>query len=238
MARQAGMPPAEVEFQSSSGQKAGCNPGAARPSTSGRTCFNPHPARRPDATPAQHRPDRAGVPLVSILIRPEGRMQPGRGKTQNAAQRRFNPIRPEGRMRHPLPVIDLVPPDVVSILIRPEGRMQPGTTHRREARSPSSFNPHSARRPDATLVGCSLLRLTAQVSILIRPEGRMQHPLIDSRLVACLDQRQLVLPACCLTRKCYRNFSTWNPLQPAPFPAVHPVLCRFLQSRRKPALWP
>ena len=52
------------------------------------------------------------------------------------------------------------------------------------------------------------------------------------------DRRQLVLPACCLTGKCYRNFSTWDPLQPAPIPAVYPVLCRFLQSRRKPALWP
>ena len=36
-------------FQSSPGQKAGCNLGVARASIP-ITCFNPHPARRPDAT--------------------------------------------------------------------------------------------------------------------------------------------------------------------------------------------
>ena len=62
-------------FQSSSGQKAGCNVEHHRISTgSGRRCFNPHPARRPDATGASKRPG-CGPKLVSILIRPEGRMQ-------------------------------------------------------------------------------------------------------------------------------------------------------------------
>ena len=27
--------------------------------------------------------------------------------------------------------------------------------------------------------------------------------------------------ACCLTEQCYRNFNTWNLLQPAPSPAAH-----------------
>ena len=39
-----------TEFQSSSGQKAGCNM-PARLDPQLITCFNPHPARRPDATP-------------------------------------------------------------------------------------------------------------------------------------------------------------------------------------------
>ena len=84
-------------FQSSSGQKAGCNVGATLGMTAAVTSFNPHPARRPDAIilgevgachnarfnphPAR-RPDAIGqrsrgqdTPDVSILIRPEGRMQ-------------------------------------------------------------------------------------------------------------------------------------------------------------------
>ena len=38
-----------LRFQSSSGQKAGCNR-SLLPASSIPSCFNPHPARRPDAT--------------------------------------------------------------------------------------------------------------------------------------------------------------------------------------------
>ena len=85
------------EFQSSSGLPAGCNlPCQQSPRRSAG--FNPHPAFRPDATPVE--PLR-GVAhgMVSILIRPSGRMQrPGHGGIGS---------------RHS-----------VSILIRPSGRMQ------------------------------------------------------------------------------------------------------------------
>ena len=160
----------------------------------GNSCFNPHPARRPDATREGNamRRDRT----VSILIRPEGRMQ------------------------LKLPVITLAPAPV-SILIRPEGRMQPSAPTRTSgpsmsfnphpARRPdatgvrgtttcgcTSFNPHPARRPDATTLAAGpgadqpcfnphparrpdatrrprcLPTRQATVSILIRPEGRMQ----------------------------------------------------------------
>ena len=55
--------------------------------------------------------------------------------------------------------------------------MQPGVSG--GLRPPqASFNPHPARRPDATgpLFGVSILiqRRMVQVSILIQPEGRMQ----------------------------------------------------------------
>ena len=84
-------------FQSSSGQKAGCNAG-------------------PEAVVRDQG-------HVSIRIRPSGRMQPqlllyGVGIVQ------------------------------VSILIRPEGRMQHLTIG--ETEDGSCFNPHPARRPDAT----------------------------------------------------------------------------------------
>ena len=71
-------------FQSSSGQKAGCNPVERRGRPPSHLCFNPHPARRPDATilrppgsPLGFNPHPARRPddIVSILIRPEGRMQ-------------------------------------------------------------------------------------------------------------------------------------------------------------------
>ena len=76
-------------FQSSSGQKAGCNRAAPTGSTLLWPCFNPHPARRPDAT----RPIDTGFGslfYVSILIRPEGRMQRGGASSRwTARQTRF-----------------------------------------------------------------------------------------------------------------------------------------------------
>ena len=96
-------------FQSSSGQKAGCNLLATAPSEEVLAGFNPHPARRPDATavPCLGSGGRMNCgadaqigQYVSILIRPEGRMQPTPGRR----------------------VLDRV---FYAILIRPEGRMQP-----------------------------------------------------------------------------------------------------------------
>ena len=112
---------------------AGFNPHPARrPDATGRAivgparcqCFNPHPARRPDAT-RMYQPLRY-IHQVSILIQPEGRMQ---REASNAPR----------------------PPRTVSILIQPEGRMQRpgGSLHPSDSRS---FNPHPARRPDATLI--------------------------------------------------------------------------------------
>ena len=156
-------------FQSSSGQKAGCNPSSTS-LIALRSGFNPHPARRPDATSASVMsplsPDKfqsssgqkAGCnlpplsisthPAVSILIRPEGRMQRRSGALAWGTCR-------------------------VSILIRPEGRMQPLDT-RGSGECPESFNPHPARRPDATTPSSATGWLNG-VSILIRPEGRMQR---------------------------------------------------------------
>ena len=68
---------AECSFQSSSSPKAGCNTPAPPKARHGWACFNPHPARRPDATCTPMATTIAlGVGLVSILIQPEGRMQP------------------------------------------------------------------------------------------------------------------------------------------------------------------
>ena len=169
-------------FQSSSGQKAGCNPMGVQ-----NVC-------------ERHL-------LVSILIRPEGRMQlsesarpilfPGSTGVSTPVSIL---IRPEGRMQPQLSTQANTTAIYVSILIRPEGRMQrPLFVHSLVHRV--GFNPHPARRPDATSAtnqvdlrvyplfqsssgqkaGCNNYAAEGDgavhraVSILIRPEGRMQH---------------------------------------------------------------
>ena len=112
---------------------------------------------------------RAGV---SILIRPEGRMQPD--DAHLAAEAQAGPV---------------------SILIRPEGRMQRRVLKECET---AMFQSSSAPRGGCNMMfwtvigftltfqsssaprgGCNLIRpeptLAPDVSILIRPEGRMQH---------------------------------------------------------------
>ena len=136
-------------FQSSSGQKAGCNLHGSASCGRIPTGFNPHPARRPDATGDLYL--RMADRGVSILIRPEGRMQRllvGGGIALCAGS--FNP--------HPA--------------------RRPDATSRKLALTNSTgcscFNPHPARRPDATVDLIKTIPPRFHVSILIRPEGRMQ----------------------------------------------------------------
>ena len=151
--------------------------------------FNPHPA-----TGCNREGD------VSILIRPEGRMQPAPAHgRRHATAIRFNP-HPARRPDATVPFqssTGLLGAAEVSILIRPEGRMQPFTARRSWPLPLDRFNPHPARRPDATAqqradehdapfqsssgqkAGCNCRsnysRGISTVSILIRPEGRMQR---------------------------------------------------------------
>ena len=133
-------------FQSSPGQKAGCNENTRRHNAV-MASFNPHPARRPDAM--RDLPVDAVPHPVSILTRPEGRMQC-----------------PDH--------VDAVLHEIVSILTRPEGRMQ-YVQRRGDQRLDQRFNPHPARRPDA-MRDLPVDAVPHPVSILTRPEGRMQCP--------------------------------------------------------------
>ena len=63
--------------------------------------------------------------LVSILIRPEGRMQHRCPSQSNPFCRVSILIRPEGRMQRSVDDDGVIEDTYVSILIRPEGRMQP-----------------------------------------------------------------------------------------------------------------
>ena len=84
--------------------------------------------------------------LVSIRIRPEGRMRQGFDEAMSAGSKFQSSSDPKAgcdAQRHRfLPVL------IVSILIRPEGRMRPPRA--RSFGSPRGFNPHPTRRPDAT----------------------------------------------------------------------------------------
>ena len=70
----------------------------------------------------------------------------------------------------------------VSILTRPESRMQPARFLGRRSHE-KSFNPHPARKPDATAPASPLQKGVA-VSILTRPESRMQPEDVVKRFMA------------------------------------------------------
>ena len=133
-------------FQSSSSQKAGCNPPLIcsmrtlhmfQSSSSQKAGCN-QPGEQMDALFYQ----------VSILIQPEGRMQLSYMQNGEPTHIVSILIQPEGRMqlrRRSRPRQF----NRVSILIQPEGRMQPLSILCLRLLS-SGFNPHPARRPDAT----------------------------------------------------------------------------------------
>ena len=135
------------------------------------TSFNPHPSRRTGATKnSKAKPRNSGV---SILTRPEGRVQRSPDNLALLIVHGFNPhpsrrtgatnwrpdmsaaglivsilTRPEGRVQR-LSATNAMRPLSVSILTRPEGRVQQSSS--------SNMNP------------------TCLVSILTRPEGRVQR---------------------------------------------------------------
>ena len=179
-------------------------PGAtprAPATTAARTRFNPHPARRPGAT-CKPAPVSASN-RVSILTRPEGRVQPAEAiQIYRRAIEVSILTRPEGRVQRVHLTGGLDVADAVSILTRPEGRVQPwlsspwdshnrtcfnphparrpGATAARRTwcATPSGFNPHPARRPGATHYLGAHYQEHGEVSILTRPEGRVQHHVV------------------------------------------------------------
>jgi hypothetical protein len=125
--------------------------------------------------PAQAGQHIGGMAEVSILIQPEGRMQPAQAGQHIGGMAEVSIlIQPEGRMQRQRAFQHGADVFHVSILIQPEGRMQLGPgigrVHADGFQSSSSqkagcnlarasaestqtgFNPHPARRPDATPV--------------------------------------------------------------------------------------
>ena len=112
---------------------------------------------------------------VSILTRPEGRVQPEtlRGKAQSVFYVSIL-TRPEGRVQHPFGQLGFRTA-TVSILTRPEGRVQPIVELPRKLSGGVSI----LTRPEGRvqLHPATGLKYDIQVSILTRPEGRVQ-PLV------------------------------------------------------------
>ena len=160
-------------FQSSSSPKAGCNWNGIAFIRDPYT-FQSSSSPKAGCNRGHHLVDRVVGGVVSILIQPEGRMQPVFARQVDAQRLAVSIlIQPEGRMQ----LGDVVEPEgrhpPVSILIQPEGRMQRARTLR-DSRGLGCFNPHPARRPDATGLPYPHHQGEHEVSILIQPEGRMQ----------------------------------------------------------------
>ena len=185
-------------FQSSSSQKAGCNvaPVHVPQSPDLANCFNPHPARRPDATLiiAQERL----LPVSTISFNPHPARRPDAtasalpATATSESTGRFNPHparRPDATSTWLKSVVNVwIACCGVSILIQPEGRMQPALRVVVSALSISVFQSSSSQK-----AGCNgepsssaALKAMPDVSILIQPEGRMQHVVgLDGQDVAC-----------------------------------------------------
>ena len=111
----------ELLFQSSSGQKAGCNTGYGESATHSKVSILIRPEGRMqlrglDATSA--------VEQVSILIRPEGRMQHFQARARFQALCLFQSSSGQKAGCNPVRPVESIDSVQVSILIRPEGRMQ------------------------------------------------------------------------------------------------------------------
>ena len=134
-------------FQSSPGQKAGCNRRVYGRRSLRLIGFQSSPGQKAGCN-VRAAASRKMLSMVSILTRPEGRMQHWCPPCAVAIYNVSILTRPEGRMQQRQAANDANGRQV-SILTRPEGRMQP----LRVGRLPYSgqgFNPHPARRPDAT----------------------------------------------------------------------------------------
>ena len=158
------------QFQSSPVPKDGCNLGFPFPDET-EAEFQSSPVPK-DGCNWLNRLLCPTAPSVSILTRPEGRVQRcGRRRNGGGGQFQSSPV-PKDGCNSLLLVIE-TPGDDVSILTRPEGRVQRirnlgGFVHN------DCFNPHPSRRTGATTSRDSHTSSCTLVSILTRPEGRVQ----------------------------------------------------------------
>ena len=113
------------------------------------------------------------MPEVSILTRPEGRVQRGRRRRGVGASRVSILTRPEGRVQ---PHADQggKPRGSVSILTRPEGRVQPPMKSAISRRPPFQSSP-GQKAGCNPVVPTDVVNRIGDVSILTRPEGRVQR---------------------------------------------------------------
>ena len=139
-------------FQSSSGQKAGCNLPCGPAPTTAADRFQSSSGQKAGCNALRVRVVPVSV-IVSILIRPEGRMQQRALRATPRAAPVSILIRPEGRMQHSV-VFNY------SNVHRFQSSSGQKAGCNRSFRRPFlqqhlSFNPHPARRPDATAMSAA-----------------------------------------------------------------------------------
>ena len=172
-------------------------------------CFNPHPARRPDAMGVRPAGDRT-APNVSILTRPEGRMQLTNRDATNLYTAVSILTRPEGRMQSLAASATLSRPtlfqsspgqkagcNTVTLAI-PYLPIAFQSSPGQKAGCNASHSSLPTRRipfqsSPGQKAGCNTgVRIGktwgVQVSILTRPEGRMQYWSLRSTI--CLQRFQ------------------------------------------------
>ena len=177
---------ASLEFQSSPVPRDGCNGVDLVYIRLPSFCFNPHPSRGTGATIIVSY--SAMIAIVSILTRPEGRVQP--------------PCKGQAPLPNP-----------VSILTRPEGRVQRARKLFNHFWS-RGFNPHPSRGTGATHHAIPTEPPQLAVSILTRPEGRVQLKNRVGKRIAPLFQSSPVPRDGCNVRRngrCIKDFSGFNP---------------------------
>ena len=135
-------------------------------------CFNPHPARRPDASPVDMQQLRSGQPRFNPhpARRPDASGVPGRSPIDWAFQSSSSP---KTGCKGGFVVIG------EPHLNQFQSSSSPKTGCKRRGAGTAGgcrtcFNPHPARRPDASGAGREQPAVAVLVSILIQPEDRMQ----------------------------------------------------------------
>ena len=179
----------------------------------GLGCFNPHPARRPDATGLPY-PHHQGEHEVSILIQPEGRMQRDQGQQELGNLLVSILIQPEGRMQPDQALAVAYDwefqsssspkagcnstspgcPSWPSTSFNPHPARRPDATPCRRPGHPRcrSFNPHPARRPDATTQGLGEVAIRFGVQSSSSPKAGCNHQRVGRR--AALEVSILIQP--------------------------------------------
>ncbi len=162
---------ARPRFQSSAAPKGGCNPFRQHEVLS-VLLFQSSAAPKGGCNTQEAMPGR---PLlrVSILSRPEGRLQRPRAAAAAGRPRGFNPQPPRRAAATAASPESAGASAPVSILSRPEGRLQRASPAR--SFEPPRFQSSAAPKGGCNVSSAEQKSLCPPVSILSRPEGRLQR---------------------------------------------------------------
>ncbi len=161
---------ANWSFNPHPARRPSATPGPRRRRGPAGPCFNPHPARRPSATA---RRERNGRP-PNASFNPHPARRPSATPWTRCRMQRWWRFNPHPARRPSATGVDPGHPAGVHGFNPHPARRPSATAPARAAaaRWRCRFNPHPARRPSATTHG-RRLRRGQHVSILTRPEGRV-----------------------------------------------------------------